>query len=130
MDEVKTHVVLFEKRFLDFNKWPEEIPLGTQMRLTKSQYQLLKGSDPDAVTLVEVSTPPEVLERIFAAARAEKAAEILDDELTPYEPGDVPEEVSDLLEHTIPQEIIVDDEDVTWEPVGWYKAQLAKGAKK
>jgi hypothetical protein len=104
-DQIKDHVVLFERRFHDLGKWPTTIKQGTEIRMTKAQYRLMKGSDPDGVQLVEVSAPPGVLERIFAAAQAEKDAE-KEAELVKEFPGG--REVED------------------WQPIGCYKAQLSK----
>jgi hypothetical protein len=104
-DQIKDHVVLFERRFHDLGKWPTAIKQGTEIRMTKAQYRLMKGSDPDGVQLVEVSAPPGVLERIFAAAQAEKDAE-KEAELVKEFPG------GNLVED--------------WQPIGWYKAQLSK----
>jgi hypothetical protein len=114
----KDHVVLFEQRFHDYGKYPKKIPAGTTLRMTKSMYNLLKGSDPDNVQLQEVSPPPGVLERIFAAAKEEKEAEFVEFEPTPEYQEALDSEGDILVDPPLPIE--------DWKPIGWYAAQLAK----
>lgn len=69
------HLVEFPEGFYDMQKWPERLPVGHQMRVTKEQYVLMKGSDP-SVQLVSVGPDPETVRRIVEAARKERAEEV------------------------------------------------------
>lgn len=71
------HLVEFPEGFYDMARWPERLPAGHQMRVTKEQYVLMKGSDP-SVTLVSVGPDPEVVRRMVEAARQEKQSETED----------------------------------------------------
>ena len=85
MDEgLKDHEIMVEEGFYDMQRWPERIPAGTKMRVTAAQYRLMKGSDPNSIQLLSVSPPPDALQRIVEAARAEKAKEVQDWQPEPW----------------------------------------------
>ncbi len=146
MTAVKDHKILVEKGFYDFNKWPVRIAAGTKMRVTKEEYNLMKGSDPDSIQLEGVSPPPEIVQAIVEAARKEKRAKTqvsdpLEELLIAEEETQVSafEVIADVLEFEPTEDyqaaldadgdtLVDPPEDIEeWEPIGWYKAQLSKG---
>ena len=97
------HEILVEEGFYDMQRYPERIPAGKKLRVTKEQYVLMKGSDPNSIQLLSVGPDPDTLARIIADAKAEKTEE-----------KEVVVQGSNLVE------------EADWQPVGWYKAQLMK----
>jgi hypothetical protein len=139
MAEVKDHEIMVESGFYDFNKYPERIQAGTKMRVTKSQFMLMKGSDPDSIILLGVSPPADLLKAIVESARAEKAERdaLEQDENPPMRDATEEEETQEAEFEPTPEyqqaldedgDTLVDppEDEEDWQPVGWYKAQLSK----
>ena len=120
MSVIKDHVVKCDEGFYDMQRYPERIEHGGTAVVTKETFRQMKGSDP-SVRLLRIEPPKEILQAIVENARKEKAArgQVVIRDATPEE-----EEVEAALKQVADPSPT--DEPRSWEPVGWYKAQLNK----